>query len=93
MYRDLMHGVMEFKRWASQIFVSSTQASAVWEEGIPAEEMPPSDWPVGKHMGIFRINNDWHGRVQLTVGSVTSGQVALSALKKKTIEKPWVASQ
>jgi hypothetical protein len=34
-------------------FVKLTQARAIREEGASHEELPPSDWPVGKLVGTF----------------------------------------
>jgi hypothetical protein len=35
------------------VFVNLTQAPVVWEEGTATEQLPPSDWPVGKSVGHF----------------------------------------
>lgn len=36
--------------------VSLMPAGVIREEGTSIEKMPPSDWPVGKSVGIFLIN-------------------------------------
>lgn len=33
--------------------VNLTQARAIWEGGTSVEKMPPSDWSVGKTVGLF----------------------------------------
>ena len=39
--------------------------------------MPPQDWPIDKHVGLFLINY-WYERSQSTVGGATPGlQVVL----------------
>lgn len=43
-------------------FLLIQQARVLLEGETPIEKMPPSEWPTGKSMGIFLIN-DWYGNV------------------------------
>lgn len=54
------------------MFDNSTQTRVTGEEGLPTEELPPSDW----HVVIFLIN-DWCGKTPPTVGGVLPRQVVL----------------
>ena len=50
-------------RW--MVFVNLTQNRHIWEEGISSEAPDPSEWPVGKFLGVF-LTNGYRGKVQLT---------------------------
>jgi len=39
--------------------------------------MPPPDWSMDKPTGGILLIDDWYGRAQVTVGSVTIGQAVL----------------
>lgn len=46
------------------------------------EKMLPCDWPAGKSVGIFLID-DSRGRAQLTVGGAIPGQAAQDGTRKQ----------
>lgn len=60
------------------VFVNLTQNGVIFEEGGSMEKMPPPEWPVGKPVQQVLIDNGC-GRIQLTMGGSTPGQVVLAA--------------
>lgn len=75
------------------VFDNSTQTRDTGEEGLPTEELPPSDWRVGGSVGIFLIN-DWCGKAPPTVGGVPPPQVVLDVGEqaKQTMENKPITS-
>lgn len=67
----------------SLLFVSMTEGKPIWEKETSTENIPPPDWPMGKALAIFMID-DYCERDHLTMGNETLRLVVLGAIRKLT---------